>query len=860
MFELDETQRSKVREFIVKHFSAEELRTLCFDLGIEYDNLPGDGNAAKARELVALCQRHGRLPDLLRQLRQERTAAFDAEKLPLLSGEPAAALFSPGLVEEVPHPIACVCAEINAAQSDKERFEALDRLTTNLVKYMTAIALSQYWQDNPDRKQLRAWLGELSEARLVTSLNILNRVGDHYAAAHTSFIHPILFQPYHQPVDDDSPIAVACRIVGRFLPDRPMQVEAITPRVFLIRLLTLRETRWESDPGRAEAEIRETLLLAWGAALKQLLDSLAPLWRHPLRYIERVDRDGQQWAYTLVAFPGARGQATDVRPFCESAAQPAYKAHRLYLCSPDGCPLLNLHPILIAHRYKIYFLVCGGEKADLWYRHCASAERMNPPAYYRSLSASLFATPEQAAEQNDPVNQLEQASDELEKAESETRHEQTPLPVLLAHFDDDARQALAIGLGESLRLGHFWLGVEFLLMGLSKQEEGALAKKLQDIGIESGDLRGALRGLVDVRDKDWRKKRDVGAIGAEALPRVQEADSAQLAALYGTDKLPQPVITPRMMDVLREAAHLAGENKVSPTHLLLAAFQHPHCIAVNLLLGMLVKAGHDPREWILQLAQAVGIAPEKGESPEKGQPPIDQPAAPVAGPKPQPAQAVPKGKGLLGQLGRDLTELAKADQLRPAIGESAHKAMVQIGLILQQTQANNPILLGDPGVGKTAIVEGLAWRLAVGEQHGQPVAPQLADRRIVDLPPTALLSGTKYRGDLEERLQKLLSEVRAASGQTIVFIDEIHTILGGKAEGGLGAISDALKPALARGEFPCIGATTVGEYRRYIEADPALARRFTPVWIEEPSVEEAIEIVNAVAQQHLGIRIQRIVE
>jgi ATP-dependent Clp protease ATP-binding subunit ClpC len=173
---------------------------------------------------------------------------------------------------------------------------------------------------------------------------------------------------------------------------------------------------------------------------------------------------------------------------------------------------------------------------------------------------------------------------------------------------------------------------------------------------------------------------------------------------------------------------------------------------------------------------------------------------------------------------------------------------VQIGLILQQTQANNPILLGDPGVGKTAIVEGFARRLATDPQ----VAPALAGKRIVDLPATTLVADSKYRGQMEERLQKLLDEVRSAHGQTIVFIDEIHTILGGRAEGGLGAISDALKPALGRGEFPCIGATTIGEYRRYIEADPALARRFTPVWIDEPSEKEAVAIVTAVALQHLG--------
>lgn len=176
--------------------------------------------------------------------------------------------------------------------------------------------------------------------------------------------------------------------------------------------------------------------------------------------------------------------------------------------------------------------------------------------------------------------------------------------------------------------------------------------------------------------------------------------------------------------------------------------------------------------------------------------------------------------------------------------------MAQIGLILQQAQANNPLVLGDPGVGKTAIVEGFAYRLATDPK----VTSKLAGRRIVELPMAALMAGTKYRGELEERIQQLLNEVHSAKGQVVVFIDEIHAILGGKSEGGLAAIADALKPALARGEFPCIGATTEAEYRRYIESDPALARRFTPVRIEEPSVEEAIVIVAEVAKSYLSPR------
>lgn len=845
MTDFDANQLALVRKFIENRFSEGELRTLCFDLGLDYDNLPAEGKANAARELVDYCRRHTRLPELLAKLRQERPKAFDEAGLAVLLDADAAASFPDRLIQAASYPLACACAGFNAAQSDKERFEALDRLAINFVKYLMAIALSQYWQDHPDPVRLRAWLAELAEARLVTALNILERIADHYAAAPKNNLDPILFQPYVRPVSDDAPVAQAGLAIAR-LPGGRAQANPITPRTFLAQLLEFRQLKWEGCPSEVDASIRAALLPKLSVAWKDLMQAFDPLLGYPLHYIERIDRAGSEWVYTMVAFPGARGEPMPVEPFRQAGAdEPACRPHRLYLCSPDGRPWLNLHPLFIAHLYRLYFLERGADSGELWYRHCALAERFHPPDYYHLLSGSLSQAPDQAAGE-DVVKQIQQAGDELEEAENKTRLGAMALPILLTHFSDEAVQVLQIALGESLRIGQFWLGVEFLLMGLSKQDGGPLPEMLEACEIDAGKVRGALRGLVDVRDKSWRKQRDVQTLGAQALPHVQEVAPDALATLYGTDKMPQAAITPRMMAVLRQAVRLAGGGtssggKAEPAHLLLAALQQPHCVAVNVLLGQIAESGHDPRDVLAQLEH---YAP--AQSPE-------QPRAPVVQPPAQERPLAPKGKGMLGQVGRDLTALAQAEQLREAIGNSAHKAMVQMGLILQQTQANNPILLGDPGVGKTAIVEGFAWRLAVGAQHGKkPVAPQLADKRIVDLPPAALLAGTKYRGELEERLQKLLAEVKAAGRQTIVFIDEIHTILGGKAEGGLGSIAEMLKPALARGEFPCIGATTVGEYRRYIEADPALARRFTPVWIEEPSVDEAFEIVKAVAQQYLG--------
>ena len=853
MSEFDETQLQKVREFLSEYFDGEELRTLCFDLGLAYEDLPGEGKAGKAREAVAYFHRRGRMSDLLQKLQEERSKQFNAAGLVVPMEGAKTTPFPESLTKTAPYPIAVVCARCNAARSEDEQFKALDRLVNNTVYYLTAIALSQYWQDKPDRGQLRAWLRELSHSRLTTSLTILNQVSDHYAAADEKpFLYPILFEPYLTPLGYVSPAMAAYRALSPLASDQSAQADQVTLRSFLSRLLEVREIHWESNPDEVDAALRERLLPALWPALVQLLDRFTKLLRYPLHYVERIDRDGEEWVYTMLAFTGAGEEPRVVRPFFREPAgeDPGHRAHYLYLCSLDRKLLLNLHPILVTYLYKLYFWECASETGKIWYRHCASAERLTPPEYYSTFGCSLVQQAEEGGAEDDPVAQLKKANTELEKQESEGRFEQMPLSVLLTYLSPEGRQALEIALGEALRIGHFWLGVEFLLMGLSKQDGRPCGDLLHELGASRGHFRGALRGMVGVVSKnDWRSA-NVAELGAQAFDKLQPADSATLATSFvadlTADEEHSPVVTPRMMQVLRDAAGIAGEGQIGHAHLLLAVLSHPQSLPVNLLLGQAVQAGWRPGDVPAWVAQQADLEPPE-LAPREAVPPPGSPPIRLA--RPDGTQPPPlKVRGVLATYGRDLTDLAQHGELRPAIGESAHKAMVQMGLILQQTQANNPILLGDPGVGKTAIVEGFAYRLATDPS----VVSQLAGKRIVDLPPAALLAGTKYRGDLEERLQKLVAEVRQAAGSTIVFIDEIHTILSGRAEGGLGAIADGLKPALARGECPCIGATTVGEYRRHIEADPALARRFTPIWIEEPKVEEAIKIVEEVAQKHLG--------
>jgi ATP-dependent Clp protease ATP-binding subunit ClpC len=409
----------------------------------------------------------------------------------------------------------------------------------------------------------------------------------------------------------------------------------------------------------------------------------------------------------------------------------------------------------------------------------------------------------------------------------------------LTWLGSEGREALEIALGESLRIGRFWLGVEFLLMGLSKQSNGVFPNMLREMGIDPGEFRGAFRGMAGIVSKqDWRQQ-DVAALGAEALPRLRVIKPDLLRQHFEPSREQVPVITPRMLAILEKAAELSGEGQIGHAHLLAAAvFRHHRSLAVQLFFSLASEAGWSPEQVLTRLAALVNTDPEEWikDLPKLPGALPPRPGRPGRGPRPG-----PRGGSVVAELGRDLTAEAQAGKLHPAEGECARRAMAQMGRILLQREANNPILVGDPGVGKTAVVEGFAWRLAGG---GKGAVKPLAGRRVVELSANALTAGTKYRGQLEERLQQLLAEVKAADGQIIVFIDEIHSILEGGSTSGL---ADAIKPALSRGEFPCIGATTVAEYRQHIEKDAALARRFTPVWLEEPGIEEAIEIAKKVA-------------
>jgi ATP-dependent Clp protease ATP-binding subunit ClpC len=346
---------------------------------------------------------------------------------------------------------------------------------------------------------------------------------------------------------------------------------------------------------------------------------------------------------------------------------------------------------------------------------------------------------------------------------------------------------------EARRLNHPYVGTEHILLGLIREGEGVAAKALAGLGIQADKV----REMVEQ------------SIGKGEGP-VQEM-----------------ALTPRVKKVLElsvDEARRMGTNYVGTEHILLGLIREGEGVAAR-VLAMLGVDQDKVRRLVIQMLGGAGGAPQ-GQQPQPG----------------CPGGACGTKTATLDQFGRDLTQLARQDGLDPVVGRE--KEIERVIQILSRRTKNNPVLIGDPGVGKTAIVEGLAQRIVAGK-----VPEVISNKRLVTLDLASLVAGTKYRGEFEDRLKKVVEEITREKN-IIVFIDELHTIIGaGAAEGAIDA-ANILKPALARGELQCIGATTLDEYRKHIERDPALERRFQPIMVDEPTVEEALEILKGLRDKY----------
>ena len=366
-------------------------------------------------------------------------------------------------------------------------------------------------------------------------------------------------------------------------------------------------------------------------------------------------------------------------------------------------------------------------------------------------------------------------------------------------FTERARKVVFYAQEEAGRLGENYVSTEHLLLGLVRENDSVAARILDRIGVSLGRIRSEIERQV--ARGDGRLGQDM-----QLTPRAK-----------------------RVIDLAYDEARQLNNNYIGTEHLLLGLIREGEGLAGRVLSKLGVDLDRTRRE-VMHLQEGGG---------EGG---------PASASR---SQATKTRTPTLDEFGRDLTELARNEKLDPVIGRANEiERCIQI---ISRRMKNNPCLLGEPGVGKTAIAEGLAQRIIMGD-----IPDFLKDKRVIQLDLAALVAGTKYRGEFEERMKRVMEEMRKAQGEIILFIDELHTLVGaGAAEGAIDA-SNIMKPALARGELQCIGATTLDEYRKYVERDAALQRRFQAIQVKEPSVDDAIEILKGLRpryEQHHKVEI-----
>jgi ATP-dependent Clp protease ATP-binding subunit ClpC len=354
-------------------------------------------------------------------------------------------------------------------------------------------------------------------------------------------------------------------------------------------------------------------------------------------------------------------------------------------------------------------------------------------------------------------------------------------------FTDRARKVLTLAQDEAQRFNHNYIGTEHLLLGLVREGEGVAARVLENMNVELAKVRTAVEFIIGRGDRPV-----VGEVGL--TPRAK-----------------------RVIELAIDEARRLGHNYIGTEHLLLGLVREGEGIAAGVLESLGVNLDKVRHEVIRVLSQSSSAGPAQETKRASKTPTVDQ-------------------------LGINLTELARSGKMDPVIGRE--KEIERVIQILSRRQKNNPALIGEPGVGKTAIAEGLAHRIVNGD-----VPETLLNKRVLTLDIGSLVAGTKYRGEFEERLKKIIEELRNTN-DAVLFIDELHTLVGaGAAEGAIDA-ANILKPPLSRGELQCIGATTLDEYRKYIERDAALERRFQPVMVEEPTLEQSIDILMGIRERY----------
>ncbi|KKE78601.1 MULTISPECIES: ATP-dependent protease ATP-binding subunit ClpC [Bacillaceae] len=361
--------------------------------------------------------------------------------------------------------------------------------------------------------------------------------------------------------------------------------------------------------------------------------------------------------------------------------------------------------------------------------------------------------------------------------------------MMFGRFTERAQKVLALSQEEAVRLGHNNIGTEHILLGLVREGDGIAAKALQSLGLEISQIQEEVEKLIGV--------------GKQPMQSIHYTPRAK-----------------KVVELSQDEARKLGHSYVGTEHILLGLIREGEGVAARVLNNLGVSL-NKARQQVLQL-----LGSNESQAGRQG----------------RGGQQSSANTPTLDSLARDLTQSARDGKIDPVIGRA--KEIERVIQVLSRRTKNNPVLIGEPGVGKTAVAEGLAQQIIDNE-----VPETLSDKRVMTLDMGTVVAGTKYRGEFEDRLKKVMEEIRQA-GNIILFIDELHTLIGaGGAEGAIDA-SNILKPSLARGELQCIGATTLDEYRKYIEKDAALERRFQPIQVDQPSVEETIQILGGLRDRY----------